>query len=109
MRNLNTAEVTYSSTHGSTYGDIPDLVAAGLLDDRYTNPQFNGYRFTVVLDGWRQKLHGLCDWRIVKHFALRLLQRPGLCHPVHDGLDARSVRTGRNSGRQLLRLSRKGG
>ena len=49
MRNLNTAEVTYSSTHGSTYGDIPDLVAAGLLDDRYTNPQFNGYRFTVAL------------------------------------------------------------
>ncbi len=49
MRNLNTAEVTYSSAHSSTYGDIPDLIALGLLDDRYGNLNFNGYRYTVVL------------------------------------------------------------
>ena len=48
MRNLNTAEVTYSSTHNSRYADIPDLVSVGLLDDRY-GAYFNGYRFTVAL------------------------------------------------------------
>lgn len=49
IRNLNTAEVTYSSANHSNYADIPELVALGLLDDRYGNAQFNGYRFTVVL------------------------------------------------------------
>jgi len=49
LRNLNTAQVTYSSAHSSTYGDISDLIALGLLDDRYGNAQFNGYRFTVAL------------------------------------------------------------
>ena len=48
MRNLNTAQVSYSSTNG-TYADIPDLITARLLDDRYSNPNFNGYRFTVAL------------------------------------------------------------
>jgi type IV pilus assembly protein PilA len=50
MRNLNTAEVSYSSTNG-TYGTMSDLIAAKLLDDRYGNPNFNGYGFTVVLSG----------------------------------------------------------
>ena len=50
MRNLNTAQVSYSSTNG-TYGSIPDLIRERLLDDRYTNANFNGYRFTVVLGG----------------------------------------------------------
>lgn len=50
MRNLNTAEVTYSSTHQSIYADIPDLIAVGLLDDRYSGAQFNGYKFTVALN-----------------------------------------------------------
>ena len=49
MRNLNTAQVTYSSTHNSLYADIPDLVTVGLLDDRYSNARFNGYKFTVAL------------------------------------------------------------
>jgi type IV pilus assembly protein PilA len=49
IRNLNTAEVTYSSANHSTYADIPELIALGLLDDRYGNAQFNGYRFTVAL------------------------------------------------------------
>jgi type IV pilus assembly protein PilA len=48
MRNLNTAEVSYSSTNG-VYGSISDLITARLLDDRYQNSNFNGYRFTVVL------------------------------------------------------------
>jgi prepilin-type N-terminal cleavage/methylation domain-containing protein len=50
MRNLNTAEVSYSSTNGA-YGALTDLIAARLLDDRYGNPNFNGYGFTVNLSG----------------------------------------------------------
>lgn len=50
MRNLNTAQVSYSSSHGS-YGTMSDLIAARLLDDRYDNPNFNGYAFTLSLSG----------------------------------------------------------
>ena len=50
MRNLNTAEVSYSSNFG-TYGSVADLITARLLDDRYDNPNFNGYGFTVALSG----------------------------------------------------------
>jgi prepilin-type N-terminal cleavage/methylation domain-containing protein len=49
MRNLNTAEVSYSSTHNLTYGQISDLIAAGLLDDRYGLTNFNGYQFSISL------------------------------------------------------------
>jgi prepilin-type N-terminal cleavage/methylation domain-containing protein len=48
MRNLNTAQVSYSSTNG-TYGDLNDLVTSGLLDDRYLAPSFSGFRWTVIL------------------------------------------------------------
>ena len=48
MRNLNTAEVSYSSTNGH-YGSMSDLIAARLLDDRYGNPNFNGYAYTLAL------------------------------------------------------------
>lgn len=48
LRNLNTAEVTYSSTNG-TYGTMTDLVNFKLLDDRYLSPNFNGFTLTVVL------------------------------------------------------------
>jgi len=50
MRNLNTAEVSYSSIN-NTYGSLNQLIANGLLDDRYSSPNFNGYRFTVALSG----------------------------------------------------------
>ena len=50
MRNLNTAQVSYSSTHG-VYGDIPNLISYRLLDERYLSSNFNGYHFTVVLYG----------------------------------------------------------
>jgi prepilin-type N-terminal cleavage/methylation domain-containing protein len=49
LRNLNTAEVTYSSTEG-TYGTINDLVNAQLIDDRYLDPNFSGFTITVALD-----------------------------------------------------------
>ena len=48
MRNLNTAEVSYSSTNGN-YGSIVALNSVGLLDDRYASLNFNGYKYTVVL------------------------------------------------------------
>ena len=48
MRNLNTAEVSYSSTTG-TYGSLDDLITARLLDERYTSPSFSGYRWTITL------------------------------------------------------------
>ncbi|HET9943492.1 MAG TPA: prepilin-type N-terminal cleavage/methylation domain-containing protein, partial [Terriglobia bacterium] len=48
MRNLNTAQVSYSSTNG-TYGSMNDLITARLIDDRYNNANFNGYRITVAL------------------------------------------------------------
>lgn len=48
MRNLNTAQVSYSSTHGM-YGTMPDLINQRLLDNRYSSSNFNGYRYTLVL------------------------------------------------------------
>jgi hypothetical protein len=48
MRNLNTAQVSYSSTYGM-YGTMPDLIAERLLDNRYASTNFNGYQFTLVL------------------------------------------------------------
>jgi prepilin-type N-terminal cleavage/methylation domain-containing protein len=50
MRNLNTAEVSYSSTNG-IYGALSDLISSRLLDERYAGSNFSGFRFTVVLSG----------------------------------------------------------
>src|SRR2546426_3675692 len=44
LRNLNTAEVQYLSGHQGQYGGVPELVTAGLLDDRYANGSA-GYNF----------------------------------------------------------------
>lgn len=49
MRNLNTAQVTYSSANGGVYGDLPNLVAAGLIDGRYTSGSFSGFSYMVAL------------------------------------------------------------
>ncbi len=49
MRNMNTAEVTYSSANGGVYGDVPDLVAARLIDGRYASGNFSGFQYTVAL------------------------------------------------------------
>jgi prepilin-type N-terminal cleavage/methylation domain-containing protein len=46
LRLLNTAEVTYGSGHQGSYGDISDLVSAGLLDARF-NQIVSGYSFSV--------------------------------------------------------------
>lgn len=46
LRTLNTAEVGYLSSHQGQYGALPELVTAGLLDDRYINGSA-GYNFNV--------------------------------------------------------------
>lgn len=46
LRLMNTAEVTYASSHQGNYGQISDLVSAGLLDSRFQNI-VSGYSFTI--------------------------------------------------------------
>ena len=48
LRNLNSAEVGYSSSHSGQYGSIGDLVSAGLIDNRYQG-LMSGYQMTVEL------------------------------------------------------------
>lgn len=50
LRTINTAEVTYLSSSGGKYGDIPALVRDGLLDSRFNGP-VAGYQFTVTVSG----------------------------------------------------------
>ena len=48
IRTINTAQVTYSSNNGGKYGALPELVAAGLLDDRFVSEQgIGGYHFSI--------------------------------------------------------------
>src|SRR5215471_20052096 len=48
LRTLNTAEVQYISSHQGNYGGLPELVTAGLLDQRYTAGSA-GYNFDVQI------------------------------------------------------------
>jgi len=48
LRTVNTAEVQYISDNQGVYGDIPELISAGLLDFRYALPT-SGYTFSVQL------------------------------------------------------------
>lgn len=48
LRTLNTAEVQYISSHQGQYGGLPELVTAGLLDDRYLNGSA-GYNFDLAI------------------------------------------------------------
>jgi hypothetical protein len=50
LRTINTAEVTYLSSRGGTYGEIPDLVRAGLLDPTFESIKA-GYSFDIQADG----------------------------------------------------------
>jgi len=51
LRTINTAEVTYLSSSGGNYGNLPALVAAGLLDNTFVSGPKAGYRFTVAATG----------------------------------------------------------
>jgi prepilin-type N-terminal cleavage/methylation domain-containing protein len=46
LRTLNTAEVQYISSHQGSYGGLPELVTAGMLDSRYTAGSA-GYNFAI--------------------------------------------------------------
>jgi type IV pilus assembly protein PilA len=48
LRTINTAEVTYLSSSGGNYGDLPALVSAGLLDSTFTAGVKAGYNFNVA-------------------------------------------------------------
>jgi type IV pilus assembly protein PilA len=48
LRTLNTAEVQYISGHQGQFGAIPELITAGLLDDRYSKGSA-GYNFALEI------------------------------------------------------------
>ena len=50
IRTINTAEVTYLSSNGGNYGSIPELITAGLLDNRFAT-SVSGYTFAVTASG----------------------------------------------------------
>lgn len=50
LRTINTAEVTYLSSSGGNYGDIPALIGAGLLDETFTGNKA-GYAYVVTASG----------------------------------------------------------
>ncbi len=50
LRTFNTAEVTYLSSTGGNFGSIPELITAGLLDVRFTDP-VSGYSFSITASG----------------------------------------------------------
>jgi prepilin-type N-terminal cleavage/methylation domain-containing protein len=50
VRTINTAEVTYLSSSGGSYGTVGDLVTAGLIDSRFSGA-VSGYSFTVTASG----------------------------------------------------------
>jgi type IV pilus assembly protein PilA len=47
LRTINTAEVTYLSSNAGNYGDIGQLITAGLLDGRFAT-SVSGYTFVVA-------------------------------------------------------------
>jgi type IV pilus assembly protein PilA len=50
VRTITTAEVTYLSSSGGSYGDKPQLVTAGLLDDAF-NATRSGYDYNITTNG----------------------------------------------------------
>ena len=49
LRTVNTAEVTYLSSSGGTYGTLGNLISAKLLDDTFTGTKA-GYLYGITLD-----------------------------------------------------------
>jgi type IV pilus assembly protein PilA len=50
LRTINTAELTYLTSNQGSYGDIPSLIAQGLLDSRFVG-SISGYSFTLTASG----------------------------------------------------------
>jgi type II secretory pathway pseudopilin PulG len=53
LRTINTAQVSYSSSSGGSYGSMAEMVATGLLDTRFTGSGISGYLLTVELSSSR--------------------------------------------------------
>ncbi len=53
LRTVNTAEVTYLSSSGGTYGTMDNLITSKLLDDTFTSVKA-GYRYYIQLDSTGQ-------------------------------------------------------
>jgi type IV pilus assembly protein PilA len=51
LKAINTAEVAYLSSSAGNYGTLADLVAAGLLDSRFSGGSVSGYSFAVSASG----------------------------------------------------------
>src|SRR5688572_1901255 len=50
LRTINTAQVTYLSGSGGTYGALTDLQGTGLLDSSFSNPVGkSGYTYTIAV------------------------------------------------------------
>ena len=52
LRTMNTALVTYMSGNNGRYGNLSELIAAGLLDSRY-NETSSGFEFSIISIGNR--------------------------------------------------------
>ena len=50
LRTINTAQITYLSSSGGNFGDIPQLTSAGLLDSRFSGTM-SGYNFNIQTSG----------------------------------------------------------
>ena len=51
IRTLNTAQVSYSSSRGPTYGLLTDLANTGLSDTRFMGGPVSGYQYSMALSG----------------------------------------------------------
>lgn len=49
LRNLNSAQATYASATNGMYATIPTLIIDQLIDNRYNNSNFSGYKYSLVL------------------------------------------------------------
>jgi hypothetical protein len=49
LRTINTAEFTYQSSSGGSYGSIAELIEARFLDDTFTGIK-SGYNYSITLD-----------------------------------------------------------
>jgi len=50
VRTITTAEVTYLSSSGGSYGSVSQLVSAGMLDSGFSSTK-GGYNYSVITSG----------------------------------------------------------
>ncbi len=47
LKTISTAEISYTTANSGTFGNISDLVAAGLLPSSLTGSSVNGYHYSI--------------------------------------------------------------